>query len=72
MAMLCASRVSTTAATAGDAGDDDAEEGGDGVDYALKDGSNAVDNSHDAVPDGAEHSLDLKILSVAEANKATE
>lgn len=44
----------TAATTAGQAADDDAEEGDDGVDDRLKTSSDGVDNGHDAVSDGAE------------------
>lgn len=42
------------ATAAGQAADDDAEEGDDGVDDRLKTSSDGVDNGHDAVSDGAE------------------
>jgi len=46
--------LSAAAASAGEAADDDAEEGDDGVDDCLKTSSDGVDNGHDAVSDGAE------------------
>ena len=52
--------AATTAAAAGEAVDDDAEEGGDGVDEAAEDAGNAVDDCHDTGADGAEHALDLR------------
>jgi hypothetical protein len=48
------------ATTAGQAADDDAEEGDDGVDDRLKTSSDGVDNGHDAVSDGAENRLDAR------------
>ena len=56
---VCSPSPSTTATTAGEAADDDAEEGDDGVDDRLKTSSDGVDNGHDAVSDGAEEVLDL-------------
>ena len=53
----------STRAAAGEAADDDAEEGGDGVDDALKDTGNTVDDGHDSVTDGAEAALDLVVVS---------
>ena len=46
--------LSAATASAGEAADDDAEEGDDGVDDCLKTSSDGVDNGHDAVSDGAE------------------
>jgi hypothetical protein len=45
---------------AGQARDDDAEEGDDGVDDGLASGGDGVNNRHDAVADGAEDGLDLR------------
>lgn len=47
------------AAAAGEARDDDVEEGDNGVDDGLEAGGNGVDNGHDAVADCAEDGLDL-------------
>jgi len=52
--------LSAATASAGEAADDDAEEGDDGVDDCLKTSSDGVDNGHDAVSDGAEDRLDAR------------
>lgn len=51
--------LSAAAASAGQAGDDDAKEGDDGVDDGLQSGGNGVNNGHDAIADRAEDGLDL-------------
>ena len=51
------------AASAGQAGDDDAEQGDDGVDDGLQSGGNGVNDGHDAVADRAEDGLDLRTVS---------
>ena len=59
---MCGSRLhaATTgaSASAGQAADDDVEEGDNGVDDGLKDSGNGVNDGHDAVADGAEDRLD--------------
>jgi hypothetical protein len=45
--------------TAGEAGDDDVEETGDGTNDGLQDGGNAIDNGHEAGTDGAEDGFNL-------------
>jgi hypothetical protein len=52
-----------SAAAAGQARDDDVEQGDDGVDDGLQSGGNGVNNGHDAVADRAEDGLDLRIVS---------
>ena len=52
-----------TAASAGQAGDDDAKQRDDGVDDGLQSGGNGVNNGHDAVADRAEDGLDLRTVS---------
>jgi len=47
----------TSAPTAGQAGDDDVEETNDGTDDGLEDGADAVDDGHQARTDGAENAL---------------
>lgn len=49
---------STTATAAGQARNEDVEEGNDGTDNALEDGSNTVHNGHKASADGVEEALD--------------
>jgi hypothetical protein len=51
-----------SSAAAGQARDDDAEEGDDGVDDGLQSGGNGVNNGHDAVADRAEDGLDLLLV----------
>jgi hypothetical protein len=55
--------LSAAAASAGQAGDDDAKEGDDGVDDGLQSGGNGVNDGHDAVADRAEDGLDLRTVS---------
>jgi len=57
---VCSPSPSTAATTTGEAADDDAEEGDNGVDDRLKTSSDGVDNGHDAVSDGAENRLDAR------------
>lgn len=45
--------------TAGQAGDDDIEEGYNAGDDGLEDRADAVNDGHEASPDGAENGLDL-------------
>jgi hypothetical protein len=52
------------ALAAGQAADDDGEEGDNGVDDSLDSGSDGINNSHDAVSNGAEDALDLFMLLV--------
>lgn len=47
------------AAAAGEAADDDVEEGDDGVDDGFADRGDGVNNRHDAVANGPEDGLDL-------------
>jgi hypothetical protein len=54
-------RASTSA---GQAADDDVEEGNNGIDNGLEDSGNGVNNGHDAVADGPEDGLDLYSLLV--------
>ena len=54
----------TAAATAGEARDDNVEEGDDGADDGLKHGADAVDDGHQAGTDGAEERGNLRRLSV--------
>lgn len=61
--MCGTSPPSTAAASAGQAGDDDAEERHDSVDDGLQSGGNGVDNSHNAIADRAENGLDLIYVS---------
>lgn len=55
--MTCSALASS--ATTSEAGDDDAEEVGDGVDDGLEDVGDAVNDCHDASTDGLEERLDL-------------
>ena len=55
--------LSAAAASAGQAGDDDAEQGDDGVDDGLQSGGNGVNDGQDAVADRAEDGLDLRTVS---------
>ena len=48
-----------TAASAGEARDDDVEEGDDAGDNGLEDGTDAVHNGHEAGADGLQDGLDL-------------
>jgi len=54
-----------SAASAGEAGNNDVEHGGDAVDDGTEDLSYAVDDGHEAVSDGAEDSLDLLEIRLA-------
>lgn len=49
----------TATAAASQAGDEDVEEGDDGVDDTGEDGSDSVDDGHETSTDGAEHACDL-------------
>lgn len=58
--------VATTATVAaGDAGDDDVEDGDDAVDDGSQHGANAIDNSHQAVADSAEDGFELEFEEVS-------
>lgn len=57
------SPTATAAASAGEAGDDDAEQRDDGVDDGLQSSGNGVNNCHDAVANRAEDGLDLQTVS---------
>lgn len=59
------SASTSTATTAGQAGDDDTEEACDSADDSLEYTGNAVNNSHDASTDGLEERLDLLFALVA-------
>ena len=54
------SAPATTGAVAGEAADDDVEDGDDAVDNGLEDAGNAVDDGHDGSADGLEDRLDLQ------------
>lgn len=56
------SASSATTATAGEARDDDVEEGGNGADNGLQDGGNAVNDGHQAGADGLAEGFDLFAL----------
>lgn len=64
--VVCGSRLHTppapTATAACQAGDDDAEEGDDGVDNGSAGGADGVDDGHEAVAYRAEDTLDLEAL----------
>lgn len=51
--------AASTSATAGEAGDDDVEDGDDAVDDGVEDGANSVDDGHEAGADGSEDALNL-------------
>lgn len=68
MASVALVRASSRAA-AGEAADDDGEEGGDGVDDASEDTGDTVDDSHDSVADGAEAALDLVVIRYCSVEK---
>jgi hypothetical protein len=61
------SRSVATAATvtAGEAGDDDVDEGDDAVDDGGQHGPDAIDNGHQAVADGAEDGFELEFEEVS-------
>jgi hypothetical protein len=50
---------SATATSAGQAGDDDIEQRDDAVNDCLEYGADTVDNGHEDIANGLEHSLDL-------------
>lgn len=54
----CPAPTSSTAA--GEARDDDVEDGNNSVDNGLEDGSDSVDNGHEGSTNGAEDGRDLK------------
>lgn len=63
----------STRAAAGEASDDDGEEGGDGVDDAPEDTGDTVDDGHDSVADGAEAALNLVVVrDCSVVNRACE
>ncbi len=47
-------------AAAGEAGDDDVEDGDDAVDDGVEDAADGVDNGHEAVADGLEEGFHLR------------
>ncbi|TGO85709.1 hypothetical protein BPOR_0372g00130 [Botrytis porri] len=49
----------TAAASACQAGDEDIEEGDNGIDDTGENGSDSVDDGHETGTDGAEHACDL-------------
>jgi hypothetical protein len=58
--------VATAAtAAAGEAGDDDVEDGDDAVDDGGQHGPDAVDDGHQAVADGAEDGFELEFKEVS-------
>jgi hypothetical protein len=59
------SAATTATVAAGDAGDDDVEDGDDAVDDGSQHGANAIDNSHQAVADGAEDGFELEFEEVS-------
>ena len=61
--MCGTSPPSTAAASAGQTGNDDAEQRNNGVDDGLQSSGNGVDDGHDAVADRAEDGLDLVAVS---------
>ena len=60
-----ASVFSAAAPTAGQAGDDDFEQGDDAANNGLEDGADGVDNGHEAVAYGLEDSFDLSCHALA-------
>ena len=52
-----------TAASTGEAGDDDVEEGDDAVDDGHEDGADAVNDGHEAVADCAEDGFELEVMT---------
>ena len=60
------------ALAAGQARDDDAEEGDDGVDDGLACGGDGVNNGHDAVADCAEDGLDLGCVRECASDRAVD
>jgi hypothetical protein len=52
--------TATSTSTAGEARDDDVEDGDDSVDDSLENGTDSVDDSHQGSADGAEHRGDLE------------
>ena len=59
MSCTCLHSAPARASTsAGQAADDDVEEGNNGIDNGLEDSGNGVNNCHDAVADGPEDGLD--------------
>lgn len=64
MSSRSATSPPTAEALAGEAGDDDVEEGDDAVDDGHYYGTDGMDNGHDAVADGAEEGLHLEKESV--------
>ncbi len=64
------STSSSSATAAGEARDENVEEGSDGTDYALEDGSNTIDDGHEAGTDGSEKAFNLTgDVLVGAANK---
>lgn len=58
--MSSTAAASSAHGATGEARDEDAEEGNDGIDNGLEDSANARDDGHDALSDGAEESGDLE------------
>jgi hypothetical protein len=54
----------STEAPAGEAGDDDVEEGDDAINNRHDGGTDGVDDCHDGISDGTEDGLHLEIQSV--------
>ena len=52
--------TSTPAAAAGEARDDDVEDGDNGSNNGLQDGPDAVDDGHEACADGLEDGFNLR------------
>ena len=53
----------TPSATASQAGDDDVEAGDDTGDDSLQNGSNAVNDCHEAGPEGLKEGFDLRLIA---------
>jgi hypothetical protein len=58
--------TATSTSTAGEARDDDVEDGDDSVDDSLENGTDSVDDSHQGSADGAEHRGDLEFWLVTD------
>ena len=64
--------ASSTAAAAGEAGDDNVKDGNDSVDDGLEDGADAVDDGHEGSADCAEHAGDLDMTSQGDVSLGQE
>ena len=62
---MSGSVAAAATATAGDAGDDDVEDGDDAVDDGGQHGPDAVNDGHQAVADGAEDGFELEFKDVS-------